>query len=306
MSVFNENAAAIQALFAIVVGLATVVYAFLTAKMWREMRQTNERLDRPNIIAVLEPGRRSPQLFEFALRNIGNASVYDVSVDVDPSSAEGLDKSPIGEISLFKNVIPVLIPEAEFRTKLFIYSELAKAQGEDVAFTFQVTYKTANGKEYKQVFNYGLDIYKNLSVFSEGSLQDVIKQLEKIGKELSGIAKNQEEANREISWLAREGKYDLRESSPNEALDIFKLGWSDFRSQDQEELFGFNRRMVRVLCETVYKQLSISEDTRLIELRRLVLKMARKEYFYRDEFLKLGDEIVNIINELNERKITPI
>lgn len=305
MSFFNDNTAAIQAFFAIVVGIATAVYAFLTAKMWREMRQTNERLDRPNIIAVLEPGRRSPQLFEFALRNIGNASVYDVSVDVDPSDIEGLDKSPIGEISLFRNVIPVLIPDAEFRTKLFLYFELVKVRGEDIAFTFQVAYKTANGKKHKQVFHYGLDIYKGLSVFNEGSLQDVTKELEKIGKELSNIAKNQEETNQEISWLARKGEFDLREASTKEILNLFHRVWSDFRDQDEENLYGFNRRMVRVLSESVYERLSVSEDTRIIELRRLILKIARKEYFYRDEFLNIGDEIVKLINESNEHGIVP-
>lgn len=303
MSIFNENAAAIQAFFAIVVGIATAVYAFLTAKMWREMRQTNERLDRPNIIAVLEPGRRSPQLFEFALRNIGNASVYDVSVDVDPSDIEGLDKSPIGEISLFRNVIPVLIPDAEFRTKLFLYFELVKVRGEDIAFTFEVAYKTANGKIHKQVFHYGLDIYKGLSVFNEGSLQDVTKELEKIGKELSNIAKNQEETNQEISWLARKGEFDLREASTKEVLNLFHRVWSDFRDQDEENLYGFNRRMVRVLSESVYERLSVSEDTRIIELRKLILKISRKEYFYRDEFLNIGDEIVKLINESNEHGI---
>lgn len=297
MSVFNENAAAIQALFAIVVGIATVVYAFLTAKMWREMRQTNERLDRPNIIAVLEPGSHWAQLFEFALRNIGNASVYDVSVDVDPSDVEGFDNLPISEISLFRNVIPVLIPEAEFRTKLFLYSDLVKTRGEDVAFTFQVTYKTADGNNHTQEFNYGLDIYKGLSVFNEGNLQDVTKELEKISKELSNITKYQEETNQELSWFARKGEIDLRETSTKEVLSLFQRVWSDFRDQDEEDLYGFNRRMIRILSESIYERLSVSEDNGLMEFRRLILKMARKEYFFGNEFLNLGDEIVKIIDD---------
>ncbi len=37
----NNNAGAIQAFFAIVVGIATVVTVLLTGLMWREMRYTN-------------------------------------------------------------------------------------------------------------------------------------------------------------------------------------------------------------------------------------------------------------------------
>ena len=104
----NANAGAIQTLFAGCVAIATVAYAILTKHMWSEMRLTNERLYRPNVVAVLEPWLHGSSLFELVVRNAGAVAVHDVKVDIKPDDMPCMTERLLGELCVFGAPIPIL------------------------------------------------------------------------------------------------------------------------------------------------------------------------------------------------------
>lgn len=87
ISFLNENTGAIQTVSAGVVAIATAIYVVYTAGMFRQMRYSNRRLEAANVQALLEPGRSRGSLFELAIKNSGNVSVYNVGVSVDPEDS---------------------------------------------------------------------------------------------------------------------------------------------------------------------------------------------------------------------------
>jgi hypothetical protein len=90
ISFLDENAGTVQSTFAGIVAVATAIYVFYTARMFGQMRYSNQRLEAANDRALLEPGRRQGCLFELTIRNSGNVSVRDVSIDVDPEDFPSL------------------------------------------------------------------------------------------------------------------------------------------------------------------------------------------------------------------------
>ena len=261
-------------------------------------------LDRPNVIAILEPGRRSAQMFEFALKNVGNTSVYNVKVDVSPGDIIGLHDQLISEISIFNNVTPVLIPQMEFRTKLFLYFDLIKERGEDTAFTFTTTYKTTDGKKHEQSYHYNLDIYKDLSVFNEGSLKDVTNAMKKVTCDLKEISGKIDKNIQRQDWREKVGLKILDGKNDNESLDYFVSIWEDYRLRKGQDSFGEYK--VQAICEALYDKLCFGNSPNQVELKKLFIELSRFDFSYgvvpSNRFLELGDRSAEIVREITKSK----
>jgi len=74
----NANAGALNLLFALVVAVATAVYAWLTAKLVSETRRLREVQTEPHIEVFYRPRDEWISLLDVVARNIGNGPAYDV------------------------------------------------------------------------------------------------------------------------------------------------------------------------------------------------------------------------------------
>ena len=305
ISFLNENAGFIQLIFAGLVAIATIVYAFLTAKMWKEMRATNERLERPNVQALLEPGRSSGQIFELAIRNSGNAPVYDVKISINPPDLPSWGGNIASELSLFNTPVLVLSEGQELRTKLFLYSEAIKAKGPDAKISFDVNYKTSNGREHSQKFDYNLDVYQGLSVFKEGSLNDVAETIKGVKKELNSLCGKVEEVQNKQDWTDRLSFRMLEGKTIDESLTYFETAWADYQSTQNTDFDGFGEYKIQALCEALYDRLCFAElpdKSKSVELRETFLQLARFQFIIyggasSNKFQDLGDRAAEIIQE---------
>lgn len=304
----NENAGFIQVIFAGVVAIATSVYAILTAMMWKEMRHTNERLERPNVQAILEPGRSWGPLFELIIRNSGNAPVYDVTISVKPLDLPSWGDRIASELSLFNVPIPVLAEGQELRTKLFLYPDVVKIKGKDTKITFDIRYKTSNGREHTQKFDYKLDVYEGLSVYKKGSLNDVVKELEKVTKELSGLSGKFDKVIRKQDWPERLKFEMLEGKTDEESLTYFASAWADQKDVQKKDYDRFGEYKIQALCEALYDRLCFSNMLGLsegTELREIFLRLARFQFFIDGgassrKFLELGDKATEIIHRMRD------
>ncbi len=154
----NKNAGAVQAVFAGVVALATLIYVALTGGMWREMRLTNRRMVRPNVQVVFGHGPNAWPDYRVSVENIGNVPVYDVRITADPPDLALFHLGPP-----FGTAIPVLAERVKLETCLPVYVGDFDKIPDGTRLTFTATYQLADGKPAPvQRFSYDMDLYKRL------------------------------------------------------------------------------------------------------------------------------------------------
>src|SRR3990172_952596 len=277
----NKNSGAIQGVFAGVVALATIVYAFLTAKMWQEMRYTNERLNEPNVQAVLEQGKKIGHWFELAIKNIGNVSVYDVAVDVNPKDFPGFTTQALRELNLFNVPIPILTERQEIRTILFDYRSAVSDKDKDTTISFTILYSTANGKKYSQIYSYNLNIYWDMVDMSAKSLDDIVEKLGDLKDELKKMTDVNHELVDKIDWNGRLIVSKMNENqSLKDVINIYLSAWRSFKSLGNEALRGFSLYKMRSLCIEVYNKICMTDSlaTEQTEILSKLMNMSQKRF----------------------------
>ncbi len=305
----NDNAGAIQAFFAIVVGIATVVTVWLSGGMLRQMRYTNQRLEQPNVQVVLQPGRISAALFDLVIRNQGGVPVYDVRVDVTPKDLPGLTHDILANAELFKKPMPVLVEGQEVRTLFLNYIEIANMETGLPIVTFTVSYRTAHGKGNTQAFSYDMGVYHGLMEAEEKTLKHVADQLKEMTKEIKKVARSGEELSTYLYWasalMARQLPPD---ASLGDACEAFTRAWSDFTATETPYVAIFATLKIRGLSSEVYDKLESVNQTSTAhqELRMKLLEMSAhprqlSQSFY-DKFLKLGNEAVALMQQLHVQR----
>ena len=77
ISFLDIHAGAMTAIFTLTLTLATFF-------MWLEMYKSRKRLDKPNIQIYFEPQARWGNFFNLVVANLGNVSVYDLTLSIEP------------------------------------------------------------------------------------------------------------------------------------------------------------------------------------------------------------------------------
>jgi hypothetical protein len=133
--------AAVSTFFAAISSLASLV-AITEAQREREQRE------RPYIYAYFDAA--SSGLIYFVIENAGNSPALDVSISFHDPVPERHDGTPLNSLSLFQNVISFMPPGKNYRQYVDIGPSLLK-EDKPKAFTFTVSYRSANGKPYKEI-----------------------------------------------------------------------------------------------------------------------------------------------------------
>lgn len=151
LSTLNEYSGAIQAFCAFVIAVMTGVYVFFTRRMWREMRQQNERLERletPGVQALLEL-RRLPSMlaFQLTIRNTGGTPVYNLNVEVSPKSLPGPGTgAALNELNFFNRTIFVLAGRESISVLLPRRLTHRIWDGQDSVISFEVAFHPLGDK----------------------------------------------------------------------------------------------------------------------------------------------------------------
>ena len=78
INLLNNNSGALQALFAGIVMLATVVYAYLTAQLVAETKRMREVQTEPNIEITASPREEFVNIITLRIENIGLGPAYNI------------------------------------------------------------------------------------------------------------------------------------------------------------------------------------------------------------------------------------
>lgn len=191
-SYLNQNAGALQAIFALVVAVATVVYAWLTYKLVAETRRMRRAQSEPRIEVFFRPSDISVNFLEFVVKNIGLGAAYDIKFSVEPGRAsDTLPKlvARLEAIQVLRTGMSFLAPSQEFFSfwdSLFGVAEPAL----NAPIRIRTSWKDAAGAEFEAIHVLNLQELLGMSRIGKQPMQVVAESLEALAKSIQGVVEN--------------------------------------------------------------------------------------------------------------------
>lgn len=182
----NTNSGALSALFSGVVTIATIVYAWLTAKLVHETRQMRQVQTEPRIQVTYRVSEEWINFLDISIRNIGLAPAYEIQFSVRgetslPGTQELLDR--LMKLSSFKNGLAYLGPREQY---ISFWTSLVEGDQSKVESRLVVdcSYRSAAGATYRHPCIVDLSELKGSSRLGEPPLLKMAKHIEAMAKDI--------------------------------------------------------------------------------------------------------------------------
>lgn len=297
------DASIVQVFFTMVIAGATIAYVWITNRMLREMKSTNERLVKPNVHVFLGPGERHSIIFNARIANIGASPVHNLRISVDPPDLPALLSEQIADLNLFQRPVPVLGQGQEISTDLFSFLEVYDEHSGANQIIFHAEYDGVDGNRRSQSFEYDLDVWFGLSAKDIHSLNDVTKVLTSIATNIKSAGDSINKLESEVEWGSRT---KFQASATNdlevEALAFIRL-WQDYRTAENKGRYNprLQSHIIQYNAERLYRCLA-EQQLNYSETRILAHSLARTRWgslrHSRNQMLDTGDELVRLLNQI--------
>ena len=185
----NKNSGALSAIFSGGVTVATVIYAWLTAKLVNETRRMREAQTEPSLQVVYRNREEWINLLDVAVRNIGLGPAYDITFEIHAELKDGDTNNlvdSLGKLGCFEKGLVYLGPSQEF-TSFWTNLMDGHASKLDTRVFVHCRYRSATGVRYENQCVLALSELKGISRIGEPPLLKIAKQLESIGKDLNHL-----------------------------------------------------------------------------------------------------------------------
>lgn len=185
----NKNSGALSAIFSGVVTVATVIYAWLTAKLVNETRRMREAQTEPSLQVVYRNREEWINLLDVAVRNIGLGPAYAITFEMHAELKDGDTNDladSLGKLGCFDKGLAYLGPSQEF-TSFWTNLMDGHASKLDTRVFIHCRYRSATGVRYENQCVLDLSELKGISRIGEPPLLKIAKQLESIGKDLNHL-----------------------------------------------------------------------------------------------------------------------
>lgn len=186
----NKNAGFIGLVFSAVVTIATVVTAWLNARLVGETRRMREAQTEPHIQVTYRIRDEWINLLDIAIRNIGLGPAYDISFSLRSETVGELKNDLVDsleKLSCFSKGLTYLGPDQVFSS---FWTSLIEGQASKLDTRVHITcrYRNATGVRYEVPCVLDLSELKGISRIGEPPLFKISKQLESIAKNVDHFA----------------------------------------------------------------------------------------------------------------------
>lgn len=186
----NKNAGLIGLVFSLVVTIATVVTAWLNARLVSETRKMREAQTEPHIEVTYRIRDEWINLLDVAVRNIGLGPAYDISFDLrseEPAETKSDLIESLERLNCFSKGLAYLGPSQEFSS---FWTSLVEGQTSKLDTRVHITckYINATGSCYQAICILDLSELKGIRRIGEPPLHKISKQLESIAKNINHFA----------------------------------------------------------------------------------------------------------------------
>ncbi len=190
LTFLNANSGALSAVFSGVVTVATLIYAWLTAKLVIETRQMRMAQTEPRIQVTYRVRDEWINLLDISVRNIGLGPAQDIGFEMRAISAsKGADAllQELLKLNSFKQGLRYLGPAQDFTS---FWVGLADGDGSqlDTQIAVVCKYKSVLGVSYESEHILDISELKGISKIGSPPLHLIAKHLEKLQGDIHSLA----------------------------------------------------------------------------------------------------------------------
>jgi hypothetical protein len=190
LDVLNKNSGALSAVFSGVVTVATVIYAWLTAKLVQETRQMRQVQTEPRIQVTYRVSDHWINFLDISVRNIGLGPAHDISFVVHGETDVPGTKELVGrllQLATFKKGLAYLGPNEEY---LSFWTSLVEGDQTkvDSRLRVEVSYRSSTGTRYRHDCILDLSDLKGSSRLGEPPLLTIAQKLKSVAEDVHHIA----------------------------------------------------------------------------------------------------------------------
>lgn len=197
LDLLNKNSGALSAVFSGVVTVATVIYAWLTAKLVQETRQMRQVQTEPRIQVTYRVSEHWINFLDISVRNIGLGPAHDIQFKVRgetdlPGTQEVIDK--LMKLSCFQRGLAYLGPKEEYYS---FWTSLVEGDQSKVGSRLVVhaTYRSGTGMLYQHDCVVDLSELKGSSRLGEPPLLKIAKHIEELAKDIHKVTASNQRLN---------------------------------------------------------------------------------------------------------------
>lgn len=182
LNFFNNNAGGVQAIFSILLFVATTIYVIINSKMHREMIKERKRYEKPNINLRLSKVI-SGAYYNLVIENISNVPAKDIVFLEYPSINlhEGITTDSIGFI---KNGIKYMGPGQSFES---FFLDTTIIESIDSEISFKIKYKNEDDDVFIKETSFNLSIFEHIISLGKPFEDEVIEKLNGIKESIKSI-----------------------------------------------------------------------------------------------------------------------
>lgn len=182
----NKNSGGLSAIFSAVVTLTTVIYAWLTARLFFETRQMRQVQTEPRLQVTYKTREEWINFIDISVKNIGLGSAHNVQFTLEAlSSNSSVDEmiEALKRLGALKNGLLYLGPSHMYAS---FWTSLADGSGNKIDSIIKVNcrYESSIGTKYQHDFILDLSELKGSSAIGEPPLLKISKHLETIEKDI--------------------------------------------------------------------------------------------------------------------------
>jgi hypothetical protein len=189
LKALNDNAGAIQVIFAALVTLATLVYAGLTWSLVTETRRMRRAQTDAKMVIGLDVREEQINLVELFVRNEGVGSASDIRFDVEMLGSTGHSEilESILSLGFIDQGLAYFSPGQEIRS--FLTSMAIEFEAKlSTKIQVTITYSTASGERASDTYVLDLAVFKGRHQLGEPDLHSVAKSLKSLAKDVDHLA----------------------------------------------------------------------------------------------------------------------
>jgi hypothetical protein len=183
----NKNSGALSAVFSGVVTVATVVYAWLTARLVDETRQMRKVQTEPRVEVSYRLRDEWINLIDISVRNIGLGPAYDIKLEARTESnttGATLLLQALNKLASFSKGLSYVGPGQEYSS---FWASMTDGDATKIDSRLVVTcsYRSTTGTNYRHECIVDLSELKGSSRIGEPPLHKIAKHIEQIEKDLT-------------------------------------------------------------------------------------------------------------------------
>ena len=170
--------------FTIAVGISTIVYAYLTAKLVSETKRMRKSQTDPELSISLIQHESSIIFIELLVENIGLGPAYNVDFEVIKDFK--LPKRNLSEVGFIKNGIRFFPPKQPM--KLWVASFREDEDLEKKSIIINVIYENSISEKFSREFELNFSQFADFLQLGTPPLHKIARQLENMERDIHNIS----------------------------------------------------------------------------------------------------------------------